>query len=64
MAVGAPVHQTGLIRVYADGVPIGLYILQDDTADSMFIRSEFYAKGDAPSNMGYPLDAGTGADFL
>lgn len=62
-AVGNPVHKTNFARVYANGTPIGLYILQDESSNKKFITTEFYGKGRKPSKIGYPLDAGTGADF-
>jgi len=68
-AVGNPVHNQVIVRVYlSDGTPIGLYLMIEVTSSKSFIKTQFYGnpisgKVNAPENLGYPLDCSTGADF-
>jgi len=70
-AIGNPVHNQVICRVYiADGTPIGLYTMIEVTSSKSFIKTQFYGnsateKVNVPStNLGYPLDCSTGADFI
>jgi hypothetical protein len=68
-AIENPTHESVAVRVYTDGIPVGLYVLQEDVTTKSFIRSAFY--GDektglisvSSSELGFPLDCATGADF-
>jgi len=68
-AIQNPTHESVTARVYCDGTPIGLYIIQEDVTNKSFVRSAFY--GDektgkikiSTKELGSPLDCATGADF-
>jgi len=68
-AVGNPVHNQVIVRVYlSDGTPIGLYLMIEVTSSKSFIKTQFYGdqrtgKVNAPEQLGFPLDCSTGADF-
>jgi hypothetical protein len=68
-AIENPAHESVTVRVYSDGIPVGLYVLQEDVTTKSFIRSAFYGdektgKISVSSNeLGFPLDCSTGADF-
>jgi len=69
-AVGNPVHNQVICRVYiSDGTPIGLYTMIEVTSSKSFIKTQFYGneateKVKVPqTNLGFPLDCSTGADF-
>jgi len=70
-AIGNPVHNQVIVRVYLDdGTPIGLYLMIEVTSSNSFIKSQFYGneatgKIDVPeTGLGFPLDCSTGADFV
>jgi len=69
-AVGNPVHNQVIVRVYlSDGTPIGLYLMIEVTSSKSFIKTQFYGneltgKVTVPeTGLGFPLDCSTGADF-
>ncbi|KAL6611501.1 hypothetical protein LY90DRAFT_672667 [Neocallimastix californiae] len=70
-AVGNPVHNQVIVRVYLDdGTPIGLYLMIEVTSSNSFIKTQFYGNEineevNVPkTGLGYPLDCSTGADFI
>jgi len=70
-AVGNPVHNQVIVRVYlSDGTPIGLYLMIEVTSSKSFIKTQFYGnentgKVEVPeTGLGFPLDCSTGADFI
>jgi len=70
-AVGNPVHNQIIVRVYLDdGTPIGLYLMIEVTSSNSFIKTQFYGNEieeevDVPkTGLGSPLDCSTGADFI
>jgi len=70
-AVGNPVHNQVIVRVYlSDGTPIGLYLMIEVTSSKSFIKTQFYGdeetgKVNVPeTGLGFPLDCSTGADFV
>jgi hypothetical protein len=70
-AVGNPVHNQVIVRVYlSDGTPVGLYLMIEVTSSKSFIKSQFYGnektgKIKVPeTGLGFPLDCSTGADFV
>jgi len=68
-ALGYPIIQSVKARVYVEGNPVGYYIIQEEAPSTSYVRSAFH--GDNNGNLlikktkklGYPVDAGTGADF-
>ncbi|ORX41374.1 hypothetical protein BCR36DRAFT_364443 [Piromyces finnis] len=68
-AIGNPAHESVAVRVYSgEGTPIGLYVLQENTASESFIKSAFYGNPQTEQISEFQsgtdiYDCSTGADF-